>query len=365
MHKPFTERPIGRVDEHGKKIGRWKLRYSEAELLEMHRDMVRARELDRKLVTLLKQGKTSFYAQADGMEATQIGIGKAMRSGHDWFWGYYRDQGVALALGMETETIVAQSMGTLNDRCKGRQMPHHLGDSRFNLAAASSSIASQVPPAAGTAMAQKYLGTDEVTFCTFGDGATSEGDWHAGLNMASVAHAPALFICENNQWAISVPVQAQTRSEHIHLKAHAYGIPGYFVDGNDVLAVREVLEDLAEMARNGEGPFLIECLTYRVGSHSNADADAEKSYRTREEVERWTSKDPLRRFETFLRGEGLDLSEERVAEMAAEARREVDDAIKACDASGVPGVDEMFVDVYSDVPWHLQEQWDSLKEEQA
>ncbi|WP_027481179.1 thiamine pyrophosphate-dependent dehydrogenase E1 component subunit alpha [Deinococcus pimensis] len=361
MHKPFTDKPIQRIGEDGRKIGRWTLDLTEDQLRTMHRDMVRARVFDEKLVTILRQGKTSFYAQSSGMEGTQVGLAHAVRPGHDWIWPYYRDQGLAIGLGVSVRDLLAQCLGTSEDLCRARQMPHHFGVRNYNFVSISSSIANQVAPATGTAMAQQYLGTDEITVCTFGDGATSEGDWHAGLNMAGVAKAPIMFVCENNQWAISVDFKGQTASTNIAVKAHAYGMPGYYVDGNDVLAVHSVVSEVAERMRAGEGPALVECLTYRIGSHSNADADAEKQYRSREEVELWRSRDPITRFERFLAAEGLSVD---AAAIRAAAQREVEDAITATEATGTPGWDVMFEDVYEDVPAHIALQREYVRAEQ-
>ncbi|ADV66158.1 thiamine pyrophosphate-dependent dehydrogenase E1 component subunit alpha [Deinococcus maricopensis] len=364
MIQPFTTEPIRRIGDDGTPIGDATPQHSPDALRALWRDMLRAREFDKKLVTLLRQGRTTFYAQASGMEATQVGIARGMRAKHDWIWPYYRDQGIGLALGIPIRDLVSQCLGSNNDLNKGRQMPHHFGDARFNFMSISSSIANQVAPAAGTAMAQKYLGTDEITICTFGDGATSEGDWHAGMNMAAVNGAPCLFICENNQWAISVPVHAQTASENIHIKARAYGMPGYYVDGNDVIAVQEVVQHVADRVRRGEGPALIECLTYRVGSHSNADADAEKFYRTRDEVEAWTSRDPIRRFEAYLDHLGQGIEADERAQLIQDTHAEIEAAVREADASGFPDWRIMFDDVYSDTPTHLRDQFELVRAEQ-
>jgi len=336
-----------------------------AQLRELWKSMTLVREFDRKLVTLLRQGRTTFYAQASGMEATQIGISRGLRPGQDWVWGYYRDQGVALGLGMSLVDVVAQMVGSNNDLNKGRQMPHHPGSVASRFVSGSSSIASQVPPAVGMAMAQTYLGLDEITVCTFGDGATSEGDWHAGINMAAVRNAPCLFVCENNQWAISTPVERQTRSGSIHIKARAYGIPGYFVDGNDVLAVQQAVRELADGMRGGSGPALLECLTYRVGSHSNADADAEKNYRSREQVRGWTDRDPITRFEKFLALQGQEIGSQERADFVGSVHRQIEEAVQQAEASGVPGWQSMLDDVYSDTPVHLRRTYEALRQEQT
>lgn len=364
MIQPFTADPIRFVSEDGRPIHPLPAQYTPAFLRELHGLMLLGREFDRKLITLLRQGRTSFYAQASGMEATQIGLAKAIRPKHDWVWGYYRDQVLALGLGVPLFNLISQCLGSNTDESRGRQMPHHFSSREYNFASISSSIASQVPPAAGSAMAQKYLGTDEITVCTFGDGATSEGDWHAGMNMAGANQAPCLFVCENNQWAISTHLRHQTASENIHIKAKAYGMPGFYVDGNDVVAVLEVCHHAAEWVRAGNGPALVECLTYRVGSHSNADADAEKSYRTRDEVNEWLGRDPITRVEHLLEHLGDPISAEERAGMIAAIHKQVDDEVLRAEAAGYPDWRIMFEDVYSDMPDHLRQQAQYLREEQ-
>lgn len=365
MIQPFTSDPIRYVAEDGQPTQPLPERFTPELLRELHTLMLRAREFDRKLITLLRQGRTTFYAQSSGMEATQVGLARSLRAGHDWIWPYYRDHTLALALGVPMFDLLSQCLGTNSDSCRGRQMPHHFANRRMNFVSISSSIASQVPPAAGSAMAQKYLGTDEITVCTFGDGATSEGDWHAGLNMAGVNQAPCLFVCENNQWAISTGVREQTASESIHIKARAYGMPGYYVDGNDIVAVMEVCLHAAEQVRAGAGPALVECLTYRVGSHSNADADAEKFYRTRDEVGVWLGRDPIVRVEKLLEHLGHPVSAQERADLIAQIHREVDEQVTRAEASGQPDWRIMFEDVYSDLPDHLREQEALLRAEQT
>jgi 2-oxoisovalerate dehydrogenase E1 component alpha subunit len=359
----FGLEPFRLIDEAGMALDSRAAAFGDDELRELHGQMLRAREVDRKLVTLLRQGRTTFYSQSVGMEATQIGLAKAMRPGHDWLWPYYRDQGIVLTLGLPLAELMAQSMGANADPCKGRQMPHHFGSAALKIVPVCSSLASQIPPATGSAMAQRLLGTDEITVCTFGEGSTSEGDWHAGVNMAGVMQAPVLFVCENNQWAISTPMSAQTASDGIAVKGRAYGIPGYLIDGNDVLAVLYAARQLVAEMRAGGGPVLLECLTYRIGSHSNADADAEKSYRTREEVAAWTARDPLGRFERYLEQRGLGVGAEERVRLIAAIHREVDEAIRLAEASGVPDWRGMFEDVYVDLPVHLRQQYAEMNTE--
>ena len=362
--QPFTAEPIRYVGEDGLPVQALPSAYTPERLRELHGVMLRAREFDRKLITLLRQGRTTFYAQSSGMEATQVGLAHSIRPGHDWVWPYYRDHTLALALGVPMFELISQVLGSNSDPSRGRQMPHHFAARKQHFVSISSSIANQVPPATGTAMAQKYLGTDEITVCTFGDGATSEGDWHAGMNMAGAMAAPCLFVCENNQWAISTNLRGQTASENIHIKAKAYGMPGFYVDGNDIVAVMEVCTHAAEWVRAGNGPALVECLTYRVGSHSNADADAEKHYRTREEVQEWLGRDPVVRVEKLLEHLGHPIESRERADMIAAVHRDVDEQVIRAEATGQPDWRIMFEDVYSDMPAHLREEAAMLRAEQ-
>lgn len=365
MIEAFTSAPIRFVEVDGTPVQPLPEKYTPELLRELHTAMLRGHEFDRKLITLLRQGRSTFYAQASGMEATQVGLARSIRPAHDWVWPYYRDHVLGLSLGVPLFELISQYLGTNSDTCRGRQMPHHFASARYNLVSVSSSIASQVPPAAGTAMAQKYLGTDEITVVTFGDGATSEGDWHAGMNMAATAQAPCLFVCENNQWAISMNVKQQMSSDNVAIKAKAYGMPGFYVDGNDIVAVMEVCTHAAEWVRAGNGPALVECLTYRVGSHSNADADAEKFYRTRDEVNEWLARDPIHRVEALLEHLGHPISTQERADLIEKTHREVDEAVLRAEATGEPDWRIMFEDVYSDLPDHLRQQEALVRAEQT
>ena len=343
MHKPFTENPIQRVGDDGKRIGRWTLELSQTQLERIYRDMLAARILDERLVMLLRQGKISFYAQSSGQEGVQVGAAHAVRAGRDWIYPYYRDLGMAIAVGVPIHEIVAQLMGRSADPAKGRQMPQHFGSRERNFVSVCSAIASQLPPAAGTAIAQKLNGWDEMTLVSFGEGATSEGDWHAGLNFGGVYGANIVYLCENNHYAISVGFRGQSASRNVAVKAHAYGMPGYLVDGQDVLAVQSVVAECADRARSGGGPSLIEAVTYRYGSHSSADDDSK--YRPRAEVEHWKARDPIHRFQRFLEREGLWM-DDLEARYRDQITPEIDAAIQSAEASGEPGWDTMIDDVF-------------------
>ena len=236
----------------------------------------------------------------------------------------------------------------------------HISTAGLTYFTVASPIASHIPPAAGAAISMKLLRTGQVAVCTFGDGATSEGDWYAGINFAAVQGAPAVFIAENNFYAISVDYRHQTHSPTLADKAHAFGIPGYLVDGMDVLASYYVVKEAVERARMGEGPSLVELRVYRYGPHSSADDDSR--YRPKEEVEAWRKRDPILRFQRFLEGRGL-WNLEWEEDLRAEIRAELERGLKEAEEAGAVPPEWMFDDVLAEKPWHLKRQEALLKEE--
>ncbi|MBO1436341.1 thiamine pyrophosphate-dependent dehydrogenase E1 component subunit alpha [Meiothermus sp. CFH 77666] len=351
--QPFSPEPIRLVDEQGHWIAPFEHGLSPEQLQRFYRDMLAARILDEKLVILIRTGKTSFIAPHAGHEGAQVAIAHALQKGHDWLFPYYRDMGLVLAMEVPLVEIFGQTLGNAADPAKGRQMPSHPGSKSLNIFTVCSAIASHVPPAAGAAISMKLRGTGQVAICTFGDGATSEGDWHAGINFAAVQGAPAVFVCENNRYAISVNISKQTASENIAVKAHAYGIPGYYVDGLDVLASYFVMKEAIERARAGHGPSLVELVVHRFGAHSSADDDSR--YRSREELAAERQQDPLLRYQRFLEKEGL-WDAQWANELRIELAKEQEAALQEALQAGEPDPLQMFDDVYAARPWHLEEQ---------
>lgn len=350
---PFADAPISLVDTDGQWCGDWQPQIEPDTFITLYHKLVAARALDTRLGLLQRSGRISFVAPAAGHEGAQVGIAHAMRPGHDWLFPYYRDSAMALALGMAPAELFAQHMATRADTAKARQMPCHPGSRDLHIYTAVSSIAGQVPPAVGMAMAAQLRGSDEVSVTTFGDGATSEGDWYAALNMASARKAPMLFACENNRYAISVPYATQTASPSICEKARACGLPGYRVDGMDVVSVYCVMQTLLQRIRAGDGPALVEFDVYRYGPHSSADDDS--VYRSREEVEAAKKRDPIDRMRRFLERQGL-WDDDREERLKADIKAEFDAAIKQAEAAGKQLPDAMFDDVYAERPWHLSQQ---------
>ena len=330
---------------------------SEQDLKHIYRSMLTTRLFDLKAMNLQRQGRIGFYVPCSGQEAAQIGSAFALR-GSDWTLPTYRDTGVAILRGVPIRMLFDHLMGNSKDLMYGRQMPNHWGYKSANFMSIASTIAAHLPVATGIAMAMKLKSEDNVVMAYHGDGATSEGDFHAAYNFAGVYRAPIVFICENNGWAISLPASKQTASPTFAEKAQAYGFPGVRVDGNDALAVFKAAHDAVERARRGEGPTMIECLTYRMGPHSTSDDP--NRYRTREEMEAWKRKDPVERFRSYLERKGY-WNKEYEEDLRGKIDAEINAAVKEEAEAPPPELSTMFGDVYATMPESLKEQ---LREEE-
>jgi 2-oxoisovalerate dehydrogenase E1 component alpha subunit len=302
------------------------------DLLAMYRTMLTARLVDEAAFRLNRQGKAPFVVPVSGHEGCQIGTAWALERGRDVWLPYYRDLGVVLVAGMTPYEVFLGLFAKADDPASGgRQMPAHWSSRRLGIISGSSVIGTQVPHAAGIAYAVKYRKEDAVVATWFGEGATSEGDWHEGLNFAGIHRLPLIFVCENNRYAISVEQSKQMAVANVADRAPAYGFPGIVVDGNDVLACFAAMKEAVARARAGQGPTLIECKTYRFQPHTSDDDD--RSYRTREEVEEARHHDPVSLFAGYLTGQGLARDEE-IASMAEEVKADLDaDIDKAWNAA--------------------------------
>jgi 2-oxoisovalerate dehydrogenase E1 component alpha subunit len=298
-----------------------------AELLQMQRWMLTARLIDEAALRQNRMGRAPFVVPVSGHEGCQIGTGAVMRRGTDVWLPYYRDLGVVLVAGLTPYEVFLGIFSKAGDPSSGgRQMPSHWGARRLGIVSHSSPIATQVPHASGIAYAIRYRDEDAVVACWFGEGATSEGDWHEGMNFAAIHKLPVLFVCENNEYAISVRQDHQMAVRDVADRAAGYGMPGVVVDGSDVLACYAAMQTAHARARAGEGPTLIECKTYRYLPHTSDDDD--KTYRTREEVDEHKHRDPIDRFTAYLIAQGV-LDHDRMQTMHDEVKREVEDAITA------------------------------------
>src|SRR5256885_4267505 len=314
---------------------------SPGELRSLHRAMVLAGRLDERMVRLQRQGRIGTFAPIKGQEASQLGSVITLRA-TDWMVPSFRETAAMIWRGWPIEKILLFFAGYVEG---GRPAPDQR-DLPITIP-----VGTQLPHAVGLAYAAQYRGDDAVVMAYFGDGATSEGDFHEALNFAGVWHVPVVFVCQTNQWAISVPLKKQTHSKTIAQKALAYGLPGIQVDGNDVLAVYAVAREAVDRARAGEGPTLIECVTYRLGVHTTAD-DPTK-YRAEEEVRAWEQKDPLTRFRAYL--EKKDLLEDGLEQRVDD---EIAEAIRRFEATPPANPLTMFDHVYAELPPDLRAQRD-------
>jgi 2-oxoisovalerate dehydrogenase E1 component alpha subunit len=314
-------------------------------LLEMYWHMLRSRRLDERAWTLHRQGKIAFHISAMGHEATQVGAALALRRGHDYIVPYYRDLTLMLALGFTARGFMLGLFGKQGEPTSGaRQMPSHWGLRAANVVSTSSPVATQIPHAAGLALAFKLRGEDRVALTCIGEGSTSQGEWYEGLNWAAVHRLPFICLVQNNVYAISVPQDKQMAVPNVADRAAAFGMPGVVVDGNDVLAVYAVMKAAVDRARAGEGPTLVEAKTYRLVPHSSDDDD--RSYRSRDEVEQWKKRDPLLNFRGHLEAAGL-LSTAQAAELDARAVAEVEDAVRFAQEAPYPDVSRAAEGVYA------------------
>ncbi|HXU70327.1 MAG TPA: thiamine pyrophosphate-dependent dehydrogenase E1 component subunit alpha [Polyangia bacterium] len=320
--------------------------------LKLYRGMLQVRLVDDRMMKLQRQGRLGFAMSSLGEEATHFGAAYALR-GSDWIFPSYREPGVFFWRGYSLKDYVNQLHGNAEDPIKGRQMPVHHSANWLNIVSISSPVGTQIPQAAGLAMAARIQKKDDVALVYFGEGTSSTGQFHVGLNFAGVFKAPCIFFCRNNGWAISTPGNKQTAAKSIAIKALAYGMPGVRVDGNDLLAVIAVMQDAVARARAGEGPTLIEGVTYRRGGHSSSDDPS--VYRDPAEPKQWEAKDPLERWRRHLETRKL-WSQELHDKYAQEITDELMAAVKHAGELGNPPVESMFDDVFVDLPPHLQEQ---------
>jgi 2-oxoisovalerate dehydrogenase E1 component alpha subunit len=277
---------------------------TEKQLVQMLEKMLLARALSVRQRMLQRMGKGPMTFSGEGHEAAQVGTAFALRPGVDWVFPYYRDVAVAVTIGMTPVEILRGFFARRDDISSGgRNMPSHFSHPDLRIVSGSAPIATQLPHAVGTALAAKLRKVDEIAVGYSGDGSTSTGDWHESMNFAGVNRLPVVFVCEHNNYAISVPWRKQAAIENVSIRAQGYGFPGITVDGNNALAVYGAMSEAVKRARVGEGPTLIEAKTYRLMPHSSDDDD--RRYRTREEVEAWSAKDPVVVFSQQLKELGV------------------------------------------------------------
>ncbi|MDP7591193.1 MAG: thiamine pyrophosphate-dependent dehydrogenase E1 component subunit alpha [Litorilituus sp.] len=315
------------------------------------------RVLDERMVSSQRQGRLSFYMAALGEEAASVG-GAAGLKPQDMIMTQYREQGVLMFRGFSLEDFMNQMFSNKKDLGKGRQMPIHYGSNELNCMTVSSPLGTQIPQATGYAYGQKMQGLDAVTLCYFGEGAASEGDFHAGLNMAAVQEAPVIFFCRNNGYAISTPSDEQFKGNGIASRGVGYGIKTLRVDGNDILAVIKVMQVARAYALKENAPVLIEAMSYRLGAHSTSDDPS--GYRTREEEDKWQANDPILRMKNWMLAQNWwDEAQEK--SLFEQLREEVLAAVKVSEKINKPHIDTLITDVYDTPTSQLQAQLEEVK----
>jgi 2-oxoisovalerate dehydrogenase E1 component alpha subunit len=297
---------------------------SDDQVLGMYETMLLARRIDERMWLLNRAGKIPFVISCQGQEAAQIGAAFALDREKDYVLPYYRDLGVVLTFGMTPKEIMLSGFAKAEDpNSGGRQMPGHFGQKKNRIVTGSSPVTTQVPHAVGVALAGKMQGENLVAYTSFGEGSSNQGDFHEGANFAGVHKLPVIFMCENNKYAISVPIEKQLACEKVSDRAIGYGMPGFTVDGNDPLEVYKAVKEAAERGRRGEGPTLIETISYRLTPHSSDDDD--RSYRAPDEVAQAKTKDPIITFAAYLKETGV-LDDEKEKEINEKVMKLVNEA---------------------------------------
>lgn len=321
-------------------------------MLSLFRAMLLGRRFDERMLALQRQGRLGTFGPIKGQEAAQVGAVAALRD-DDWMVPAFREAAAELWRGRTMESVLIYYAGY----DEGGSSPDGV-----NVLPIAIPVSTQLPHAVGIGMAIKYRKKDQVAMSFCGDGGTSEGDFHEALNFAGVYQTPNVFVVQNNQWAISLPRSRQTRSETLAQKAIAHGMPGMQVDGNDVLAVYVAATEAVDRARSGGGPTLIECVTYRLTMHTTADDP--KRYRADSEVEAWTKRDPIPRYQKYLTSKGV-LTDEKVAALEEEIKGQIQAAVKRAEHTVATLADplQMFEHRYAEMPAYVLEQREELRRE--
>ncbi|SIQ31956.1 branched-chain alpha-keto acid dehydrogenase E1 component [Peribacillus simplex] len=318
---------------------------NEETVLDMYRTMLLSRRIDERMWLLNRSGKIPFVISCQGQEAAQVGAAFALDRQKDYVLPYYRDVGVVLTFGMTAKDLMLSGFAKEEDpNSGGRQMPGHFGQKKNRIVTGSSPVTTQVPHAVGIALAGKLEGKDLVTFVTFGEGSSNQGDFHEGANFAGVHKLPVIFMCENNKYAISVPIEKQLSCENVSDRAIGYGMPGITVDGNDPLEVYAAVKEAADRARRGEGPTLVETVSYRLTPHSSDDDD--RSYRTADEVAEAKTKDSIMTFGAYLKEAGI-MDDDLEKQMNDEVMKIVNEATDYAENAPYPKAESAMNHVYA------------------
>jgi 2-oxoisovalerate dehydrogenase E1 component alpha subunit len=318
----------------------------ELKMLEMYRFMLLARAMDECMWLLNRSGKAPFVISCQGHEAAQVGAAFALERGKDFTLPYYRGLATVLVMGMTPREVMLAIFARAADPASGgRQMPAHYGHRKLKIITQSSPVGTQIAHAAGIGLAEKIKGGDAVAWVSFGEGTTSQGDFHEGINLAAVHQLPVIFQCENNDYAISVPMSKQMAVKSVADRGVAYGIPGVRVDGTDVLATYAATRTAVERARHGDGPTLIEAHCVRLTPHSSDDND--RTYRPAAELKEMRTHDPIARYREYLRAQGV-LDDAREQELRERIKHDVDDATTFAEQAPLPDASTLGKHVYAE-----------------
>ncbi len=342
MKRPATAQPESPFERHG---------LTDAQLVAMFRTMLMQRMLENRGFQLNRQGKIPFASASEGHEAVQAGAAMAFERGKDVLVPYYRDLGLDLGVGVTPYEVLLSLFARAADHSAGRQFPHHYASRKLGVYSISSVIAAQLPHAVGAAYAIKYRREQgRAVLTTFGDGATSEGEWHESINFAAIHRLPVVFLCENNEWAISTPLSKQMGQPDVYKRAEGYGLPGVSVNGMDPIACYAAARTALERARAGGGPTLVEARCYRFLAHTTDDDD--RAYRSREEVEARRKDDPVPCFERLLVERSI-VTPDEVEALKRSVLEEVNDATDRVELMAYPAAGDLYEQVYADSwdPW--------------
>jgi pyruvate dehydrogenase E1 component alpha subunit len=311
-------------------------------LLKMYEDMLRIRKFETKLTECFMKGMLAGNIHTCiGQEATIVGTCQALEQ-KDFITSTHRGHGHCIGKGAKTDKMMAELFGKVTGYCRGKGGSMHVADISLGILGANGIVGAGIPIATGSGLTSKIKKTDEVTLAFFGDGASNHGTFHESINMAAAWKLPVVYLCENNQYGVSVNINTVTNTETISVRAKGYGIPGVTVDGNDALAVYEAVKEAVQHAREGKGPSLVECLTYRMRGHYEGDPAA---YRSKEVTEEWKKKDPIDRLKLYLLSLGID--EKELVAIEETMEKEIEAATEFAIASPYPDASEVTLDVYA------------------
>lgn len=357
MTQNHTIETISYLSNEGKLSPHFSHHMDPSTLVKIYETMLLTRWIDERMITLQRQGLITFALSSRGEEACSVASAAALSIG-DWLYPQYREAGIIFWRGLSIQHYLHHMFGNAEDLILGRQMPNHFGSKELNVVFVSSPIGTKIPHAAGCAYAMKMQKEKTVAVAYFGEGATSEGDFHAGVNFAAVRKAPAIFFCRNNGFAISTPCSRQFASDGVAPKGIGYGVETFRVDGNDVFAIYDTMARARQLCLEGKGPVLIEAMTYRMGAHSTSDDPTQ--YRKEEEVKAWEAKCPILRLRLYLEQNKLWDTNKETA-FTDKINNEIAQAIVIAKDTPRPPLKSLFDHVYFELTPALKEQYEEAK----